>query len=289
MSLYIWKKQQRGFLMDQNDDSLYGASEADFFRKRTKSWDKRDLEKFDLMLKYCEGCNRLVDIGCGWGKFLEIASSHVDEVWGVDESVEMTKGVEQNCPSAKVVICRADNLDLPSDYFDIAVTSQLLHEIKLFGMLDELYKSLSEIKRVLAVGGKHLLVDHLDAGDGNVDVFLPPDKANLLQEFESKFEYYQAKHSVMAGDIIRIPRRTLQDFLTKDAYLNSPMESMEMNETHNVFTREETEQYLDAVGLAMQEWTEFTDISHDLMKKGGRFISGKPWMRKFLCVAVKTE
>ncbi len=275
--------------MNNKKDSLYGESEAEFFRKRAKSWDKQDLRKFDLMSNHLGGCKRLVEIGCGWGQFLGIASKQVDEVWGVDESVEMTKGIEENCPQAKLVVCRADNLDLPSEYFDIAVTSQMLHEVKLFGTLDELYKSLSEIRRVLALGGKYLLVDHLDAGDGNVDIFLPPEKVDLLQEFESKFEYYHAKHSVMAGDIIRIPKRTLQDFLTKDVFLNSAMEPMEMNETHNVFTRKETEEYLAAVGMEIEDWIEFMDISHDLMKKDSRFISGKPWMRKFLCVAVKKE
>ncbi|MBD3217920.1 MAG: methyltransferase domain-containing protein [candidate division Zixibacteria bacterium] len=275
--------------MNNKKDSLYGESEAEFFRKRAKSWDKQDLRKFDLMSNHIGGCKRLVEIGCGWGQFLGLASKQVDEVWGVDESVEMTKGIEDNCPQAKLVICKADNLDLPSDHFDVAVTSQMLHEVKLFGTLDELYKSLSEIRRVLAFGGKYLLLDHLDAGDGNVDVFLPPEKIDLLQEFESKFEYYRAKHSVMAGDIIRIPKRTLQDFLTKDVFLNSAMESMEMNETHNVFTRKETEEYLAAVGMEIEDWIEFMDISHDLSKKDGGFISGKPWMRKFLCVAVKKE
>jgi ubiquinone/menaquinone biosynthesis C-methylase UbiE len=270
-------------------DSLYGESEAEFFRKRAKPGDKQDLRKVDLMSNYLGGCKRLVEIGCGWGQFLGIASKKVDEVWGVDESVEMTKGIKDNCPQAKLVVCRADNLDLPSEYFDIAVTSQMLHEVKLFGTLDELYKSLSEIRRVLALGGKYLLLDHLDAGDGNVDIFLPPEKVDLLQEFESKFEYYHAKHSVMAADIIRIPKRTLQDFLTKDIFLNSAMEPMEMNETHNVFTRKETEEYLAAVGMEIEDWIEFMDISHDLDKKDGRFISGKPWMRKFLCVAVKKE
>jgi ubiquinone/menaquinone biosynthesis C-methylase UbiE len=241
------------------------------------------------MLKYCQGCNRLVDIGCGWGKFLEIASKQVDEVWGVDESVEMTKGIEQNCPRAQVVICKADNLDLPSEYFDIAVTSQMLHEVKLFGTRDELYRSLSEIRRILASGGKYLLVDHLDAGDGNVDVFLPSEKVKLLQEFESKFKYYGAKHNVMAGDIIRISKRTLQDFLSKDIFLNSPMESLEMNETHNVFTRREVEDCLAAVGMKIEDWIEFMDVADDLIKKDGRFISGKPWMRKFLCVAVRKD
>ncbi|NIP44710.1 MAG: methyltransferase domain-containing protein [candidate division Zixibacteria bacterium] len=275
--------------MEQSDESLYGASEADFFRKRAESWDKRDLQKFDLMLKYCEDSTRLVDVGCGWGKFLEIASKQVDEVWGVDESIEMTKGIEQNCPRAQVVICRADNLDLPSGYFDIAVTSQMLHEVKLFGTRDELYRSLSEIRRILVSGGKYLLVDHLDAGDGNVDVFLPSEKVKLLQEFESKFKYYRAKHNVMAGDIIRISKRTLQDFLSKDIFLNSPMESLEMNETHNVFTRGEVEDCLAAVGMRIEDWIEFMDVTDDLINKDGRFISGKPWMRKFLCVAARED
>ena len=81
--------------MDEEKDSLYGETEADFFRKRAQSWDKQDLQKFDLMMKYMQGCKRMVDIGCGWGKFLQIAAKQVDEVWGVDESLSMTKGIEK--------------------------------------------------------------------------------------------------------------------------------------------------------------------------------------------------
>jgi ubiquinone/menaquinone biosynthesis C-methylase UbiE len=275
--------------MGKIDKSLYGKAEADFLKERERSLDKRGLQKYDLMIKYCKDCNRLVDIGCGWGQFLNIASQYVDEVWGVDESLDRTGEIGEYCPQAKLVICRADNLDLPSEYFDIAVTSQMLHEVKLFGTRDELYRSLSEIRRILAAGGKYLLIDHLDAGDGIVDVFLPSEKVKILQEFESKFRYYRAKHNVMAGDIIRISKRTLQDFLSKDTFLNSPMESLEMNETHNVFTRREIEDCLAAVGMKIEDWIEFMDITNDLIEKDGRFISGKPWMRKFLCVAVRKD
>jgi len=266
---------------------LYKKDEAKCLRDRETFAQTDTEEKFRLLLENIGSCQRLVDIGCGWGQFLGMASDYVTELWGVDESPDQVKYVKQACPKAKAVICRADRLDLPDDYFDVAVTSQMLHEVKLFGEESELQKVLDEIRRILAQGGKYLLLDHLDAGEGEVVVRLPKEKIRQLVEFERKFQYYPAAHTAIDSNTVRLSKRCLQDFLSKEWSFGSPMESMEMNETHNVFEQAATIQLVESSGFSVCKWIVFSDISEDLKQVEGDLLEGVSWCRKFLLVAVK--
>jgi len=273
--------------MNRHHEPIYKKHEAKCLRERETLWKKHNQVKFSLLLENIGLCQRLVDIGCGWGQFLGMAQDHVAELWGVDESPDRVKDIKQACPKANVVICRADRLKLPDRYFDVAVTSQMLHEVKLFGEKSELQKVLHEIQRILVDGGRYLLLDHLDAGEGEVVVRLPVKKIRQLVEFEHKFQYYPATHQDIGDNSVRISKRCLQDFLTKDWSFNSPMESIEMNETHNVFEETETIQLIESTGFTVCNWKVFSDIREDLKRVEGELLEGEAWYRKFLLVAVK--
>jgi len=275
-------------MMDIHQKPLYKKDEAKCLREREAFWKKDNQIKFSLLLKNIGSCQRLVDIGCGWGKFLNMAQDHVSELWGVDESSDMLKDIKQICPKAKVVICRADKLDLPDQYFDVAVTSQMLHEVKLFGQECETEKVLHEIHRILVDGGKYFLLDHRDAGEGEVVVRLPEKKISQLMEFEHKFQYYPATHQNISDNRLRISKRCLQDFLTKDWSFNSPMESIEMNETHNVFEKKATIQLIESSGFSVYNWIPFSDIREELKRVDGELLKGEAWFRKFLLIAIKS-
>ncbi len=264
---------------------LYGKREAECLEVQETMRD--DGTKYSLLLEHLAPCRRLVDIGAGWGQFLAMAAGRVEEVWAVDECPDRVKNLHKACPQAKVAICRADKLDLPDEYFDAVVTSQMLHEVKLFGQEGELPQALSEIHRVLTKGGRYLLLDHQDAGDGEVVVHLPDEQLSRLVEFERKYQFYEATHAEADGGNIRISRRCLQDFLSKDWSLNSSMEEMEMNETHNVFEQHATSALVTSAGLKVREWIGFSDITVDLARHGGKLIEGDPWPRKFLLVTEK--
>ena len=270
--------------MHDQQAPLYGEDEAHCLREREARWEVENRRKAELLLANLGPCRRLVDIGCGWGQFLRVAEQHVPEVWGVDESPERLADIRQACPTAKVVICRAERLNLADRYFDVVVTSQMLHEVRIFGRPGELRTTLQEIHRVLVDGGRYLLLDHADAGEGEVLVRLPPAKIARLLEFEGKYRYYPATHEPVAEGVVRIPKRCLQDFLTKDMWLNTSMEPMEMSETHNVFEQAEITQLLEAAGFAVRRWIPFADISEELARAGGELLEGEPWFRKFLSV-----
>lgn len=265
---------------------LYRKDEAICLQKR-EAFEKYNQGKFSLLLDNIDSCQRLVDIGCGWGQFLAIARDSVPELWGVDESPERLKDIKRACPKARVVICRADKMKLPDCYFDVAVTSQMLHEVKLFGKRLELEKVLAEIHRILIEKGRYLLLDHQDAGEGDVIVKLPTQRMEQLREFEEKYEYYSATHQNINDSTMRISKRCLEDFLSKHWSLNSPMESMEMKETHNIFEKTETIKLIESSGFVGREWINFSDIGEDLKRVGGQLLKGEKWFRKFLCIAVK--
>jgi ubiquinone/menaquinone biosynthesis C-methylase UbiE len=275
--------------MSTDDSALYDQDAADALKERERSAAKeqKDQEKLELLNAHIPPCHRLVDIGCGWGQLLGMVQGRVVELWGVDESPERVRDVHQACPTAKVVVCRANALDLPDDCFDVAVMSQMLHEVKLFGQPDDLAAALGEVRRVLGPGGRYLLLDHLDAGDGEVVARLPQPVAALMDEFERKYQYRDAAHEDLGDGAIRITKRDLQDFLTKDWSLNTSMEAIEMNETHNVFQRNEAAASVESAGLTVQACVPFQNIADDLARVGGTLVEGEPWPRKFLMVAVK--
>ena len=95
---------------------LYGKIEADSLKARELTRD--DDLKHSLLLERVKNCKRLVDIGAGWGQFLSVATDCVQEIWAVDECPDRIKDLNKICPKAKVVVCRADRLELPDDYFD---------------------------------------------------------------------------------------------------------------------------------------------------------------------------
>jgi ubiquinone/menaquinone biosynthesis C-methylase UbiE len=266
---------------------LYDKAKAQFLRGRESPFKTENQEKTDLIRQRIGDYRRLVDVGCGWGQLLSALREEVPDLWGLDESRHRLKGIRTACPEARVLIGRADSLALRDNRFDVVVTSQMLHEVKLFGGPHELPGVLAEIRRVLVAGGRYFLLDHADAGEGEVLVGLPEEALETLEEFQQKFRYRRCTHAFDSGGRVRMTKRCLQDFISKDWSLNSPMESMEMAETHNVFARVETIQLVEASGFSVSEWIPFSHIQRDLDRMGARLISGEEWFRKFLLVATK--
>lgn len=271
--------------MNNRREPLYEQAEAACLQERECLRKKYDGAKFSLLVEHIGLCRRLVDIGCGWGQLLAVVQDRVPEVWGVDESPDRVKDITEACSKANVLICRADKLGLPSKYFDVAVTSQMLHEVKLFGEQSELQMVLHEIRRILVDGGRYLLLDHLDAGDGEVTVSVPQERIRQLAQFEDKFKYYRALHNEIGRGVVRMSRRCLQDFMTKVWSLDSPMESIEMNETHNVFTERQVHELVEDAQFTVERWILLSDIREDLERWKGELVAGEGWFRKFLLVA----
>lgn len=137
----------------------------DWFRTNAAEWDlMRRLEgpdtAMDEALVACatreRAVGRLLDIGTGTGRMLELLLPHASHAIGIDRSPEMLRLARAKLDAGHVEIRQADMRALPFDTgaFDTVVMHQVLH------FADDPAGVVAEAARVLATGGRLLIVDH---------------------------------------------------------------------------------------------------------------------------------
>lgn len=135
-----------------------------FSNTRYKPWPK--VENF---LQGLDQTSLVLDIGCGNGKYL--VSNPVTRI-GTDR----TQNLLEICANRGFSVFRADCISLPikNGVFDAAISIAVIHH---FSTPDRRVKALSEILRVLAVGGKALIYVWAKEQDekhfDQQDVFVP--------------------------------------------------------------------------------------------------------------------
>jgi len=138
----------------------------DYFTKYAPEWDR--LRQLDVdeelvagavrdMLPLNKG-QRLLDLGTGTGRMLQVLGPDVGEAIGLDNSHEMLAVARANLKRWGLENCQlrqADILALPLAYgsFDAIVVHQVLH------FMDRPWIALAEAQRLLAPGGRLLIVD----------------------------------------------------------------------------------------------------------------------------------
>jgi ubiquinone/menaquinone biosynthesis C-methylase UbiE len=98
-----------------------------------------------------EGRRRLLDLGCGTGRFAVLAAERLGaRVWGVDSSAEMLREARARPGAARVGWKRAEATTLPfkDGWFDAVHTHLVLH------LVDDRRQALVELRRVLAPVGR---------------------------------------------------------------------------------------------------------------------------------------
>jgi len=138
----------------------------DYFSKYAPEWDR--LRQLDVDEETVAGLvrdmlpltpkQRLLDLGTGTGRMLQVLGPDVGEALGLDNSHEMLAVARSNLKRWGLDNCQlrqADILALPLVYgtFDAVVVHQVLH------FLDRPWTAISEAARVLAPGGRLLIVD----------------------------------------------------------------------------------------------------------------------------------
>ena len=266
--------------------TLYSTEEAEFLAKMEKVWKLHDEEKIDVILRHLGRVDSLLDVGCGSGQMLRGLSKRVPNLVGVDENEERLEDASKNCPKAKLIRAKAEELKF-REKFDVVLTSMMLHEVKQFGTRGQTSRTLQAIWNALKLGGRYFLLDHLDPGRGKVVVEIPSRTGKLLREFKDKFRYRRVHLKELDSGIYEIGRRDLQDFVTKTWSFNSPMEDMEMNETHAAFSRKEAEVIVRRAGFSLKRFITLTNIENDLKNHRIELKGTSPWNRKFLLISTK--
>lgn len=139
---------------------------AEYFRKNARRWDQvrslhvdeRQVEQTLLDLVSAEEVRRLLDIGTGTGRVLELLADTVPDMTGIDSSTEMLqvaraslarKGI-RNCVLRQ---CNMYQVPLPGRSFDAVTIHQVLH------FAEHPAQAITEAARLLAAGGRLFVVD----------------------------------------------------------------------------------------------------------------------------------
>ncbi len=151
---------------------------AGYFRDNAERWDKlrslhvddAEVEKVIGRMLPETGIGNLLDLGTGTGRILEFLCPRAERGTGIDLSREMLSVARANLERAGGGNCHVRQADLyqlpfPAAAFDAITIHQVLH------YLDEPAAAIAEAARVLAPGGRLVVVD-----------FLPHQLENLRDE-----------------------------------------------------------------------------------------------------------
>jgi ArsR family transcriptional regulator len=156
---------------------------SDSFRREGADWD--ELRALDLPAAQIEAAllaalppriGRLLDIGAGTGRLLELVAPRVDTALGVDASREMLalararlseRGLADRCHVRQADMYR---LPLPDAAFDAVTLQMVLH------YAEDPAAALAEAARVLRPGGTLLVLD-----------LAPHDRAEVMERFKHRW------------------------------------------------------------------------------------------------------
>lgn len=124
---------------------------ADKYSKvRELNWKEMDF----LFEKYLNRDNRVLDLGCGNGRFFPSFASRGVEYFGTDPSVKLIDIAKRNHPWGNFSISSRESLPFSGDYFDCVFSIAVLHHIPSLALRLQFLK---EAKRVLRDNGYLIL------------------------------------------------------------------------------------------------------------------------------------
>lgn len=150
------------------------SKSVEFFSSAAGQWDHLRSELFgqqfqqDAVLAMLDPRLRVGDLGCGTGQFSALVAPYVARVVAVDGSQEMLAAAEarlSTMPNVDVRRGALEALPLGDGEIDLAVMALVLHHVP------DPARALSEAARVLAPGGRLVVVD-----------MLPHDRAEYQQQ-----------------------------------------------------------------------------------------------------------
>jgi len=123
----------------------YNLIAEDFSRTRWNIW-----AEFNIFKEYVKDGDKILDVGCGNGRLLELFKDKDINYTGVDASEKLVDLARKKYPDNNFMVADNLNLPFPDDNFDKVFSVAVLHTIPS----EELRKkAISELKRVLKPGG----------------------------------------------------------------------------------------------------------------------------------------
>lgn len=138
------KKEYAEYLLKKTRDD-YNLIAEDFSKTRWNIWDE-----FNIFKKYIKEGDKIIDVGCGNGRLMELFKGENINYTGVDISDQLINLAREKYPDNNFTI--ADNLNLPfsDNNFDKVFSIAVLHTIPSNELRE---KAVAELKRILKPGG----------------------------------------------------------------------------------------------------------------------------------------
>ena len=157
------KKDYAEYLLNKTKED-YTLIADDFSRTRQRIWDEiRFL--FDNYL--IEG-DRILDLGCGNGRYYETVKGKGVDYVGVDNSERLIKLAQKKHPGVKFQTADALNLPFPDNHFDKVYSIAVLHHMPSREFRSQFLK---EAKRVLKQEGLLILTVWKFYGKKEISLF----------------------------------------------------------------------------------------------------------------------
>lgn len=123
----------------------YSLIADDFSRTRSFAWDE-----LKLLVQYITPGDKVLDLGCGNGRLLQIFEDQDIEYIGIDNSEKLIKIAKEKYPQKNFQVADALNLPFPDNCFDKIYSVAVLHHIP---SIEFRLQFLKEAKRTLRPGG----------------------------------------------------------------------------------------------------------------------------------------
>ncbi len=137
------------YLLEKTKED-YNLIAEEFSRTRSSIWP----ETKSLFDRYLLPGEKILDLGCGNGRYFEYLKGKDVDYFGVDISERLINIAKSRYPKAIFQTADALNLPFPDDFFDKAVGIAVFHHIP---SEDFRIRFLQEVKRVLKPGGTLIL------------------------------------------------------------------------------------------------------------------------------------
>ncbi len=137
-------------------------------------------ENFAEFLEEKNFDGKIIDIGCGTGRDVNVFNERGFDVIGVDKSKENIKIAKEKFPKSNFIVSNAHELPFNKNSIEATYIINVIHYV-------DAEKALKEIFRALKPGGLcfiHFNIDISDV-DGNIDYrHEPNDILNIVSQFE---------------------------------------------------------------------------------------------------------
>lgn len=149
-------------------------------------------QTFEILKKYKESIETIVDIGCGTGLSTKVCEEFAKNVIGIDPSEDMlTLAKKKESSKLKFIQGTGEKTYLPDSMADIVICSQAFHWMKKEETLNEVYRILKPNGIFAIIYAKYPPIINKQLEELYLNIV---NKAKKIENFEEKILVNKEKH-----------------------------------------------------------------------------------------------